>query len=440
MRVLIIDQDRVGLDFALRCAAADHDVKWFRYQKKPSRDGEGFKGIAIVDDWRPHMAWAREGLILATVNNKYIPELDRYREHGFKIFAPTVASAKLEISRAAGMEAMQAAGIEVPPYHTFDSLESAAKFARKTDRAFVFKPMGDEEDKALSYVSCDPADLVGWLERRIQRGATLKGQCMLQEKIDMLAEVGVSGWVGPDGFLPEKWQVCFEHKKLMDGECGPNTGEQGTVTQYVETDKLADEMLKPMEAIVRTLGHRGDFAIGAGIDSKGRAWPMEFTARCGFPTLYIQIASHKGDPAQWMRDLLDGKDTLRVDRRVAIGVVMAQPPYPYDDSPCPEVEGNPITGLEDQWDHVHPVSVMMGRGPKMDGGKIVTGAIPMTTGAYVLIATGLGSTVEKARERVYGTVGAVKFANAMYRTDIGEKVIDKLPALHRHGYALQMAP
>ena len=436
MRVLIVDQENLGLDFALRCAEADHDVRWYKAidHGHKWRDGEGFKGIDIVEDWRPHMKWARDGLILTTGNFKFLHELDRYRDLGFKIFSPTVKSAALEIQRSVGLEAMKAAGIDVPPYQVFKSLEDAERFARKSDKAWVFKTMGDESDKSLSYVSSDPADMVGWIRQKIARGMVLKGPCLLQEKIDMLAEVGVSGWFGPDGFLPNKWQVCFEHKKLMDGEIGPNTGEAGTVTQYVETDKLANEMLLPMVGALRASGHRGDFAIGAGIDKSGKAWPFEFTARLGWPAFFIQCASHKGDSAQWMRDLLDGHDTLKVSRDAAIGVVMGQPMYPYQKSTPELVEGNPISIEERAMDDVHMVAVMVGKGPKMEDGKIVERPIFQTTGEYVLVCTGLGKTVEQARKRVYRTVDDVSFPNSIFRRDIGQKLEKCLPALHGFGY------
>ena len=78
MRVLVIDQENLGLDFVLRCTAAGHAVRWFRMpQKHKLRDGEGFKGFEIVDDWRPSMKWAKDGLILCTGNFKYLAELDR---------------------------------------------------------------------------------------------------------------------------------------------------------------------------------------------------------------------------------------------------------------------------------------------------------------------------------------------------------------------------
>lgn len=385
------------------------------------------------------MAWARDGLIFCTCNDIYLYELDRYRvDFGYKVFGATVASANLEIDREAGLKAMQAVGVDIPPYETFDSFEGAYRFARKSDRAWVFKPLGSEKDKALTYVSHDPADLCGWLQRQIAAGKKLKGQCILQEKIDILSELGVSGWMGPEGFLEDKWQVCIEHKKLMNGELGPQTGEMGTVMQYVEDDRLADEMLRPLEPVLRTLGHTGDFAVGAIVDTAGKAWFCEFTARAGWPAFAIQMASHRGDPAKWMRDLLDGRDSLRVSYDVAIGVVVAQPRFPYDVSPLELVEGNPISGVEENYENLHCVSVMIGKGPKMEGGKVVEGAVYMTSGEYVLVATALGKTVERARAKVYGILDEVRLPNRMFRTDIGEKVIEALPAMRRHGYLTEM--
>jgi phosphoribosylamine--glycine ligase len=439
MRILILDQEALGLDFALRCSEAGHEVRWFRWSTKPIRDGEGFKGFKIVDEWKAEMPWVgKDGLVVLTGNCRYMDDLERYRDLGFKIFGPSKASAALEINREAGMKAMRAVGIEIPPYRCFSTLEDAQAFARKAGRPLVFKNMGDEDDKSLSFVAHDPAEMVGWLQRKIDRGMKLRGPCMLQDKIDMLCEFGVSGWVGPEGFLPGRWQVCFEHKKLMAGDNGPNTGEQGTVCQYAEAEKLADLALKPMEAILRTLGHRGDFAVGVGIDTKGRAWPFEFTCRLGWPAFYIQVASHRGDVAQWMIDLLNGKDSLKVSRDVALGVVCAQPNYPYNKSPPELVEGNPIAGLDEVWDDVHLASVMIGRGQKMQGGKVVDARVHQTTGEYVLCATGLGATVEKARKSVYGTVKQISLPNMIFRNDIGAKLEKQLPVLHEHGYALEM--
>lgn len=422
-RVLIIDQEQQALDFALRATACGYEVRWYRLAEQPTRVGEGF-GIRLISDWRESMSWVgRDGLVWLTGNYRFLTELDRWRDMGWRIFGPTVASARLEIDRQAGQEAMRSAGIEVPHYETFDSLKAARDFAARIDRPMVHKPMGDEADKSLTYVAHDAADLVGWLDRQIGAGKKTKGKVMLQEKIDLLCELGVSGWVGPDGFLRDKWQACVEHKNLMDGEVGPATGEMGTLCQYVVKDKLASEMLLPMEPILRTLGHRGDFAIGCGIDTQGRAWPFEFTARCGWPAWHIQMASHRGDPVRWMLDLMDGKDSLKVSYDAAIGVVMGQPMFPYAKSPPELVEGNPIRGVGDAGDDATQLVEVMRKGDQYQ-----------TAGEYVAVMTGLGKTIEKARTKAYAAVKKIKFPNAMYRSDIGLKVIDVLPKLHQFGY------
>jgi phosphoribosylamine--glycine ligase len=431
----------MNLDFVLRCAAAGHEVFWYRDMlRQRLKDGDGFRGITRVDDWRPYMGRCRDGLILVTGNFKYMAELDRFRELGFKIFGPTAASAKLEIDREAGMQAMKKAGVKVAPYKMFANAKEALDYAWKASEPMVAKPMGSEADKAMTYVACDPADLVGWFQRNIKAGKGVDNPWMLQEKIDMACEFGVSGWFGPDGFLPGKWQIAVEHKKLCNGEIGPNTGEMGTVCLYEEKEKLADEALKPMEPVLKKLGHRGDFAIGVGIDTKGEAYGFEYTARLGYPAWFIQMAAHKGDPAQWMKDLLDGKDSLDVSRETSLGVVMGIPNYPYQSAGGP-VEGNPIYGIPEVIDDVHLCSVMLGKGPclEAEGGKITEGPCYYTTGQYVLVCTGLGATISSARRVVYRVVDKIKMANAIYRTDIGEKVKDGLPVLHKAGYALGLS-
>ena len=423
----------MGLDLAQRAVEDGHEVRVFRPTKHPI--GAGFKGVKVVDDWRDSMAWAKDGLVVPTGNAKYTVELDRYRDLGFRIFGPTTASAKLEIDRAAGMEAMKAAGIDVPHYETFNTLDEAEAFARKADQAYVFKPLGAEDDKSLTYVSNTPADMVGWIQRQKARGMVLKGRAMLQEKIEMIAEVGISAWFGPQGCLADKYQLCWEHKKLMNGEIGPNTGEQGTVCQYVENEPLADQVLEPMEKIMMALGHRGDFAVNCGIDAKGKAWPFEFTCRLGWPAFFIQTASHKGDCVQWMYDLMNGEDTLRVDRRTSIGVVMSQPPFPQWNGKPECVEGIPVCGIEEVWDQAHPAMMQIGRGPYMDGEKVKEGPAYQTAGELVCVMTGLGEGVAAARNKVYSAVEEVSYSDRMFRTDIGEKLEAQLPKLHRVGIA-----
>jgi phosphoribosylamine-glycine ligase len=81
---------------------------------------------------------------------------------------------------------------------------------------------------------------------------------------------------------------------------------------------------------------------------------------------------------------------------------------------------------------------MVGKGPVMEGGKVVERPTYETAGEYVLVATGLGRTVRKARAKVYDVVDAIRFPDRMYRTDIGESLMESLPPLHDAGYVLEM--
>lgn len=437
MRIFIVDDDRCGLDFALRSIAAGHDVRLFRPPGLLIKDGEGFPGLKITSDLKESLKWAKDGLIRTTANSRYLDELDRWKEFGYPVFSPTKASARLEIDRAHGMEVMKQHGMNIPVHHEFASLKEARAFAWSADQPYVFKTLGSEEDKSLTFVPKDPAQLVGWLDKKIAAGMKLKGPCMLQEKIDMIAEVGIAGFMGSHGFLEDKWEISFEYKKLMNDDYGPATGEQGTVIQLVKESKLAD-ILKSFEAHLRALGHTGDVAINGGVDTKGEYWPFEFTVRSGWPDEFIRFSLHDGDPAQWMKDALDGKDTLKASYDCAVGVVVAQKPYPYSDGTPDQVVGNPIYGVDEVAEHIHFAQVMMGSGPCWNGKKTVIERLPMTTGAYVLVCTGNGKTVCKAHEAAYKVIDSISLADMLVRTDVGDKLKDQLPKLHKVGIATEI--
>ncbi len=422
MNVLLVDSDGTGVDMAYRAAEAGHKVRlWQPKEKgKPSRDGEGFPGIEKVSGWKEHMTWAKTGLIVNLFNGKVTAELDRFRGFGFPVFGPSVASASLEINRAKGMAALEKNGVKVPSYKTFASLEDAQKYASKADRRLVFKTLGDEEDKSLSYVASDPDDMVWRIDSWIAQKLTLKGDCMLQDFIDGI-EVGVSAWMGKDGFLPSKWNINFEFKKLMSGDFGPATGEMGTVCKYCEVSKLASATLEPMQATLRELGHIGDVDLNCIVDAHGEPYVLEWTNRFGYPSTYILMHSHKGDPIKWMKDALTGKDTLEVDTKTAIGVLMCSPPFPYPDEDM-EAAGLLISGIEEEWTNIAPWQV------RLEDKRY------LTTGPYVCVALALAPDVHDAIPQVYETIDRIKFPNRMVRDDIGKKLEKELPKLASLGY------
>ena len=436
MNVLIISMDSVGegLAFGLRCAKAGHDVRiWFGKECSPDT-GRGFSEVKRVDNWLTSAKWA--DLVLPTGNHDFLPKLEMLKKAGVPIFGPSVASTKLEIKRAFGMEFFEKHGIECPAYQQFPNLAAAEAHVRKTGMRFVFKTLGDEDDKSLSYVSKTPADMVARLQRWQKLGMNPKGPVMLQEVIEGV-EVGVSRWMGSEGWVGP-YNENFEHKKLLSGNCGPNCGEAGTVQKYVKRSALGEAVLAPLEEALVDMGHLGDIDVNCIVDDKGQAWPLEFTCRLGWPAFNIQVATHKGDPAEWMRDAIDGKDTLQVIEKIACGIVLAQPDYPYSEKPHEEKTGLPIYGVtKANESYLYPQSVMRAKLPDMVDGEIGENEIWATTGDYLMVVTGTGRTVKQAATRAYDTVHELSCPDLMYRDDIGEKLEDEIPKLQAHGIATE---
>jgi len=430
MKILIVDTDCVALSFALRAAAAGHSVKWYIKPRESNNrtTGDGFKGIEKVENWIGHAKWA--DLIFCTSNDDFLPQLDRLRDQGFPVFAPTQASAKLEISRADGMHALEAAGIPIAPYITFKTMADAEKHVRRTEERYVFKTMGDNEDKALTYVSKSPADLIAWMRRT----PPPKGEVMLQTFVKGI-EMGVSRFMGKDGWVGP-WNESFEHKKLMSGNYGPNTGEMGTVAYFTKESKLGVETLGKLETALRVLGHMGDVALGFIIDEKGKLWPTEWTCRFGWPIANMMLGATKGDPVQWMRDALDGRDTTSFSTDIGVCLVLAHGDFPYGNDHRSKTAGVPIYGVSKlNQKYIHPQSVRVDRLHDMQGSRVVERPMWATSGEYVAVVTGYGKNVVQASERAYGTAKELHIANMLLRDDVGEALKKQLPTLHRLGYA-----
>jgi phosphoribosylamine--glycine ligase len=241
--------------------------------------------------------------------------------------------------------------------------------------------------------------------------------------------------MGSEGFIGVP-NENFEHKKLLSGNCGPNCGEAGTVMKYTNTSKLFDEVLYPLEDSLVQLGHLGDIDVNCIIDERGQAWPLEFTMRPGWPATNIMLATHKGDPAQWMLDACNGEDTLEVSTAIAVGIVVAQPDYPYSHATKRETENVPIYGVTPKnRKHIAPQSVKVTVMPQMDGDTVIDREMWATAGDYLAVVTGTGRSVKQAAERAYAVVKELDISDVIYRDDVGEKLKDEIPELQKLGYA-----
>lgn len=435
MLVLEFEDAGCGLPFVLACIKAGHEVRYWLRPENNQAIGDGMKGVEKIKNWVPSAAnWA--DLVFCTGNDEYLPKLDAIRRKGVAIFGPTAASAKLEIEREAGMRLFEKAGIEVPEYKTFRTLAEAEAHVRQHPERYVFKTLGSEEDKSLSYVGKSPADLIARIQRWAKLGLNPKGKVMLQKFVPGI-ELGVSRWMGRDGFIGP-YNENFEHKKLLSGNCGPNCGEAGTVMKYTDDSLLGDMVLEPLEQHLVEMGHLGDIDVNCIVDETGQPWPLEFTARPGWPALNIMLATHKGDPAEWMLDACEGRDSLEVDSSIACGIVLAQPDYPYSKATKAATLDIPVYGPSTgNRKYVHPQSVKMAILPAMKGEEVIEKRMWATCGDYVAVVTGCGKSVRQATERAYKVISEIQIPDMIYRDDIGEKLEEELPKLHAHGFATE---
>jgi|SRR6267154_103252 len=428
MRILLIDVGGNFLDFALRCIAAGHTVRWFI---APGKNGErlpiGDGLVEKVNEWQKWMG--ASDLILTSDNTRYMVALEPYRKLGYPIFGPNVAGAEMELNRSIGQDVWKQAGVPIMEYKTFHSYDDAIKFVEKNaNKRYVSKPSGDA-DKALSYVSKDAGDMREMLRRWKKKGK-LQQPFILQEFKPGI-EVAVGGWFGKHGFS-ENFNINFEHKKFLTGNLSCNTGEQGTVIYYTKAEKLAREILLPLSDYLHSIGYTG-YMDAAAIVDKDAAWPLEVTARFGWPHKQIITSLHDSDPAEWMADLLDGYDTLETKKGICTGVVVTMGDFPFNVKPRDENCGIPI--YCDHNEHIHPAEIMAGTCSHIIGSKLIDLPTWVSAGNYLLVATGIANTVSGSSKKAYEVIKEIDIPNSPgYRIDIGDRLKKELPELQKLGY------
>ena len=159
--------------------------------------------------------------------------------------------------------------------------------------------------------------------------------------------------------------------------------------------------------------------------------------RLGWPAFCIHMALQLGDPAAWMLDLLNGRDTLKVSSKIAVGVVLTHGNYPAK-TPVETSEGKPLYLPRDQ-DALHFQCIKAGVGPDEIDGEVKDCALPVSAGDYLMVVTGTGATVREAQRKAYAATKEVETpSNLMYRTDIGDRLKKELPVLQAHGFAKGM--
>ena len=439
MKVLVLDTEGegTGVDIAYRAQEYGHQVRYWLPitrggNKRPY--GDGF--LSKPKDWKPSMDWA--DLIILTGNNKYADEMAEYFGKGYPIFGTNSKAAQLELDRGLGQEILKQHGIDTIPYTVVNSVGDGLKHILKTKKGYAMKPWGGDANSAMTHVAKTPDEAVFTLDRWRREGL-FKGALMLQE-LRTGVEMGISGFFGPNGWL-SAIEESFEHKKFLTGDLGENTGEMGTVIRHVTKSKLFDMVLAPISEYLALCKYVGDCSVNCIITDTGEVAPLEFTMRMGWPDFCIRQAVFKGDPVEWMVDLMCGRDTLKVSERIAVGVVMTHGDFPKCKDPMGTWAGYPIEGIsESNMDAIHMQQIQWDDSLQIQGNSLKDVEGWQTAGTYPLVVTGTGMNVESAAKSAMTVVKQLKWpSNVMHRIDIGKRLKKDLPAVQKHGFARGMS-
>ncbi|MCU0813511.1 MAG: phosphoribosylamine--glycine ligase [Burkholderiaceae bacterium] len=353
--------------------------------------------------------------------------VDAFRAKGLRIVGPTKAAAQLESSKAFAKDFMRRHGIPTAAYETFDDAAAAHAYVERQGAPIVTKADGLAAGKgvvvAATLAEAHEAIDVMLLDNRLGVQHNAEGARVVIE--EFLAGEEASFIVLTDGRSVVPLATSQDHKRLLDGDRGPNTGGMGAyspapvVTPNVHV-KVMHEIVQPTIAGMLRDGmpFTGFLYAGLMIDAQGRPKTVEFNARLGDPEAEVILMRLKSDLFDVLMHAAEGtldKLELQWDRRTALGVVMAAYGYPLNPR-----KGDAITGLPPAA-HAHAETdhMVFHAGTAMVDGQVVT------AGGRVLCVTALGESVKTAQQRAYEVLQPIAFDGAQWRGDIGYRAIKR---------------
>ena len=342
--------------------------------------------------------------------------VDAFRAAGLKIFGPTKAAAQLESSKDFAKAFMIRHKIPTAAYATFTDAKAAHDYVNAQGAPIVIKADGLAAGKGVVVaMSLDEAHAAIDSMLSDNKLGSAGARVVIEE---FLTGEEASFIVMVDGKNILHLATSQDHKRLLDGDQGPNTGGMGAyspapiVTPTIHAKAMRDIIKPTVEGMAADgIPYTGFLYAGLMISPNGDVKTLEFNCRMGDPETQPILMRLKSDLVKLAEHAVDGtldKVEADWDRRTALGVVMASANYP--DTPR---TGDVITGLPSGTDDMQ----VFHAGTAMKGDQVVT------SGGRVLCVTALGETVKYAQNCAYQALDPIKFDGAQYRKDIGYRAV-----------------
>ncbi len=341
---------------------------------------------------------------------------DRFEAEGLKVFGPSKAAARLEGSKSFAKFMMKKYGVPTADFQVFDDPAEAIRFVKRHGVPIVVKADGLAAGKGV-VVASTVEEAIDAIDRiMVKKAFGNSGERIVIE--DCLRGEEASYLVVSDGrnFVP--LASSQDHKRIFDGDRGPNTGGMGAyspapiLSKSLE-EKVKERIIEPILTGMRREGSPFKGVLYAGLMISGSdVNVLEFNVRFGDPETEAILRRMNTDIVEVARSTVDGNLIKRIDwiPQTSICVVLSSKGYPgkYE-------VGKVITGIEKA--EGMDSTVVFQAGTAVKNGNLVT------NGGRVLDVTSIGNDIVSARENVYSAIKLIHFDGMHYRTDIGLKAL-----------------
>lgn len=383
---------------------------------------KGITNVSIAaDDVAGLVAFARENGVGLTIVGPEAPlvlgVVDAFRAENLPCFGPTQGAAQLEGSKAFCKDFMARHGIPTAAYQTFTEVEPAIAYIQAQGAPIVVKADGLAAGKGVVVAQSEAEAIQAVNDMLAGNTFGSAGHRVVIE--EFLVGEEASFIVMADGRNALAMASSQDHKALLDGDLGPNTGGMGAYSPApVVTPDVHDRALR--EVIQPTLDgmaadglpYTGFLYAGLMVGPEGRIKVLEFNCRFGDPETQPIMMRLKSDLPKLCIEALAGRldqATTEWDPRPALGVVLAAEGYPNEIR-----KGDPIEGLPENEDREVKV---FHAGTRLEDHRV------LTAGGRVLCVSALGATVREAQERAYARAHEIRWPGVTLRNDIGYRAI-----------------
>ncbi|HEV8405712.1 MAG TPA: hypothetical protein VGQ13_07390 [Nitrososphaera sp.] len=412
----------MSVDLAHLLRQEGNDVKFFVQSATEKDVGDGF--VEKVDSWEDQVDWAD---VIAFDDIGFGKAAEKLRAEGKKVVGGSAYTDRLENEREFGQQELAEAGVSVLPNWNFSDFEEAVKFVQSNPGRYVIKPSGKaQNEKELLFVGqeADGNDVINVLAH-YKKNWSNKIKIFQIQQFSSGVEVAVGAFFNGKEFV-RPVNINFEHKRLFPGNIGPSTGEMGTLMFWSQGNRIFELTLEKMKPALAASGYVGYIDVNCIANGTG-IYPLEFTSRFGYPTISIHMEGITSKWGKFLHNLAKGENAeLNTKKGFQVGVVIAVPPFPFNDDRTFRKFSEEATILfkSQNLDGIH-----LGEVKREGNDWRIAGR-----SGYSLVVTGSGNTTVEAREQVYRRVANIMIPNMFYRTDIGSGWVRDSDLLLSYGY------